>query len=347
MKFFISSYPYRRNFRNPLLTASGLWHVREGFLIECIHGQRKTWVEIAPIPHFGTETIEEARDFLLSLDGKVDFAELKIPDRLPCCAFALTAAKYNFLNNIPHDHFEIEPLPVAGFLGSGTKVFENFRNKKIQGFKTFKWKIGVEPFGKEWKIFMQIASESSGKLKFRLDANASLNLKTTENWLRAVADFNSDIRNKPINIEFFEQPMAVGCEFEMERLSKKYGIAIALDESLNGSKGAQWFKSKAWRGPLVIKPCLHGSFDSLVSVITALGSRCILSSSFETIVGLNNALQLVAIQKSQIDNKGFMYAIGFDTQNLFEDPFGTDIFNTKYGLREINLAVRKLIPHVF
>ena len=347
MKFFISWFPYRRNFRNPLRTASGLWQVREGFLIECTHGKRKTWVEIAPIPHFGTETIGEARDFLLSLDGKVDFAELKIPDRLPCCAFALTAAKHNFLNNIPQDHFEIESLPVAGFLGSGLKVFENFRNKKLKKFKTFKWKIGVEAFGKEWQTFMQIASESSEELKFRLDANASLNLETTENWLRAVANFNLDIRNKPVNIEFFEQPMAVGYELEMERLSKKYGIAIALDESLNGPKGSQWYQPKAWRGPLVIKPCLHGSFDSLISVVTALGSRCVLSSSFETIVGLKNALQLAAIQKSQIDNKDFMYAIGFDTQNLFEDPFGIDISNTKYGLEEINLAVQRLMPHVF
>mgnify|MGYP001285712344 CR=1 FL=1 len=347
MKIFISWYPYRRNFRNPLRTASGLWHLREGFLIESTYGTRKTWTEIAPMPNFGTETIEEAHDFLVSINGKVDFGELKIPDRLPCCAYALTGAKHNLFNNISDDYFKIGSFPVAGFLGSGSKVFEHFRNKKLNGFKTFKWKIGVDSFEKEWETFTQIASETQKDLKFRLDANASLDLDTAERWLQAVADFNSGISNKPMNIEFFEQPMAVGYELEMERLSKKYGIPIALDESLNGSKGSQWLRNTDWRGPLVLKPSLQGPFDSQIAIVSAHSSQCVLSSSFETIVGLNQSLRLAAIQKSQIGNKDSLYAMGFDTQNLFEDPFGIGISNNKPGLGEIKLAVQRVMPHVF
>ena len=79
-------------------------------------------------------------------------------------------------------------------------------------------------------------------------------------------------------IEFFEQPMSVGEEFQMRELSAKYSIPIALDESLNGPSGKQWLDQDNWQGLFVIKPSAFGSIDILKNSFSKLGTRCILSS---------------------------------------------------------------------
>ena len=47
--------------------------------------------EVAPIPFFKTETIDEARAFIGSLGKLVDLDDLQIPETLPCTAFAFSS----------------------------------------------------------------------------------------------------------------------------------------------------------------------------------------------------------------------------------------------------------------
>ena len=80
---------YRRFFRQPLRTAHGLWSMREGFIVRCEVDGQVGFGEVAPLPDFGTETVEAAAEFLRGLGEDPD---LQLPADLPCCAFGLSVA---------------------------------------------------------------------------------------------------------------------------------------------------------------------------------------------------------------------------------------------------------------
>ena len=61
----------------------------------------------------------------------------------------------------------------------------------------------------------------------------------------------------------------------------------------------------------VIKPSALGSTEFLKHCLSKIGSRCILSSSFETSIGLAACLELAS------SLNGNSFALGFDTQAIF------------------------------
>jgi O-succinylbenzoate synthase len=131
---------------------------------------------------------------------------------------------------------------------------------------------------------------------------------TLDKWMQYTQKYRSQI-------EFFEQPLPVGQESQMEVFSAKYEMPIALDESLNGPDGGQWLDQDNWSGLFVIKPSTQGSIDLIKDCLSKLGTRCIFSSSFETSIGLANCLQLASVIE------GNSFALGFDTQSAFSDDY--------------------------
>ena len=63
VKLSISFRPYRAAFLRPLRTARGEWADREGFVIRVEGEGGIGYGEVAPIPEFGTETVDEAGAF--------------------------------------------------------------------------------------------------------------------------------------------------------------------------------------------------------------------------------------------------------------------------------------------
>jgi len=86
--------PYRRPFRQPLQTAHGLWAVREGIILRFEDEQGQViFGEIAPIPWFGTETLEQARAWCDRCPRHFSLEQIDdIPDSLPACQFGFGAA---------------------------------------------------------------------------------------------------------------------------------------------------------------------------------------------------------------------------------------------------------------
>ncbi len=57
--------PYKLTFREPLPTAQGIWQYREGFVICCEDSRGQiSYGEAAPLPSFGTETLEQCATVL-------------------------------------------------------------------------------------------------------------------------------------------------------------------------------------------------------------------------------------------------------------------------------------------
>jgi len=97
----------------------------------------------------------------------------------------------------------------------------------------------------------------------------------------------------------------------MAGYAESFGVPIALDESLNSAAGCQWLSE--WSGPLVVKPALMGDIGALVERLRPVAERVVISSVFETAVGLENTLRIA----DQLPD--YNRAIGFDTLAAFAD----------------------------
>lgn len=338
MKFSISTHRYSRAFIRPMKTAKGEWAVRAGFLIQLESNGRRAYGEVAPIPEFGTESQSEAADFLNQIGAGADWESFSVPESLPCCAFAFSSARAALDESASVE--TDQQFKLAGLLPSGAQALGVLAEKRAAGFECFKWKIGVESFESEWALFRDLLAEGGPESRFRLDANASLNSQQTRAWLAAIGSSGSGDQ-----IEFLEQPMPVGTETQMADLSEAFGIPIALDESLNGIEGRQWLSPKAWSGPLVLKPCLLGSITLFENCLEGLASRCVLSSSFETTVGLAQCLKLAkGLYSSQASPR---FALGFDTQTAFDDSLGLNASLPELNLDQVTQALHHTVLHVF
>ncbi|HEY9724556.1 MAG TPA: hypothetical protein V6D47_21320, partial [Oscillatoriaceae cyanobacterium] len=73
MKLRLALTPYRAAFARPVLTSRGPWHERHGLWVVVRDEDGVTGLgEIAPLPDWGTETLEEARAALAPLIDERD-----------------------------------------------------------------------------------------------------------------------------------------------------------------------------------------------------------------------------------------------------------------------------------
>jgi len=300
MQPHLSYRPYRRPFRQPLRTARGLWAEREGYVLRLERGGRVSYGEVAPLPAFGTETFEAAGALLARLAAD---PRMPLPAEAPCCRFAWSAA-YEALSTDPVP-IPAE-LPVAGLLPSGRAALEQGPAKAALGYRSLKWKIGVEPPATEIALAAELLDRLPAHCRLRLDANAGFEADEAALWVEFMA-------GKPGRFEFLEQPLPVGEEAAMARLAADSGVAIALDESLNGPAGTRWLAPGAWSGPLVIKPLLMGDLGTLREQLRPVAGQLVFSSVFETAVGLHQVVALLATLPP------IRWAAGFDTLDAFDD----------------------------
>ena len=318
----ISVKPYRRAFRQPLRTAHGEWAIREGFLVRVEQEGRVGYGEVAPLPEFGSETLAEATAFLEQLASQ---PEIAAPANLPCCAFALSAAqvdtergildplenggaKCQSASHVPDSRLVAPPrdYSVSALLPSGSTALRLADEKSKAGYRSMKWKIGIEPIAKEISTARSLLDSLPLTVRLRFDANAGLAACELEEWLEFLIPYRE-------SIDFIEQPLACGQEAAMADYMEATGIGIALDESLNGSDRERWLKPNAWAGALVIKAPLMGELSQLADRLAPVAEQVVLSSVFETGIGLENSLRLA-------DSLPHVFRpIGYDTVDDFND----------------------------
>ncbi|MBD2022141.1 o-succinylbenzoate synthase, partial [Leptolyngbya sp. FACHB-36] len=152
MSYSFQFSPYRRRFKRPLTTHHGVWSVREGVILRLASATGAIgWGEIAPVPWFGSETVEQALAFCCQLPTDLSESEiLLVPDSLPACQFGLESA----WEEIQNSKFKIQnskspALSYSRLLPAGEAALSAWKMLHQQGFRTLKWKIGVEPIAQE------------------------------------------------------------------------------------------------------------------------------------------------------------------------------------------------------
>ncbi len=305
---------FSQKFTNPIITNHGVWEIRESVIIRLIDEKNNiAWGEISPISWFGSETIKQALDFCRQLPQiitkEIIFA---IPDKLPACQFAFESA---LLVNLTHaggfrlcsSDFQSlgTNLTYSGLLPAGKTSLNQWIDLWEQGYKTFKWKIGVNEINQELDIFDLLISSLPTSAKLRLDANGGLTYQQAELWLKKCDQFLP-------KIEFIEQPLPVDKFTEMQELSNLYSTPIALDESIANFQQLELCFQQSWRGIFVIKPGIIGSPSRLKDFCKKHRIDVVFSSVFETEIGRQAALQLAA--ELSTNNR----AVGFGINHFFK-----------------------------
>jgi o-succinylbenzoate synthase len=299
--------PYCRQFKIPLRTSHGIWQVREGIIITLKDNQGNLGQgEIAPIPWFGSETIEEAKQFCQQQGNTIpDETITNISDRLPACQFAFESALINLAQK-PLVNLETQ-FNYAYLLPTGKQVLE--QDYQIEKFKactpTFKWKIAVAEATTEIALVKQLLTKLPVNARLRIDANGGLTLKDAHKWLEFTADYPT--------IEFIEQPLPPFQLTEMMLLQETYPTALALDESVTNFRQLQDCYNRGWRGIFVLKVAISGFPSRLRNFCQQHYLDLVFSSVFETEIGRQIALQL-ALELGNCDR-----AVGFGVNHWFSD----------------------------
>ncbi len=295
---------YQRPFARPLKTARGSWKIREGLLVRLEDNATGVtgFGEAAPLPDFGSETLRKAQAFLQAVPERLPADDLSrlIGKAPPATAFALASARAAL------DQPETAPPEVrTAALLAREDPLEPLR---LRGVRRFKLKLGLTQPGLEWDYVQNLVLRLEGEEMLRLDPNRAWSAEAWAFWKPRLNGIASQV-------EFVEEP------FPMDRFSLSRAIEtairspvpLALDESLNPESLPRWAASQ-WPGFYVIKPSLCGDPASWLRFLLTQSERVVLSSAFESGIGLSAIARLAAHFRFTDHGLG----IG----SFFRDPFG-------------------------
>lgn len=280
--------PYTRPFKSALKTAHGSWQQRQGIVVRVDQEDGSSgFGEAAPLPWFGTESLAAALEFCASLPDKIHTSQLpSVPDSLPACQFAIASALEQLKN--PLQSQELSPKQLCGLLPAGPAALTTWQQLWQQGYRTFKWKVGVWAAERERNWFQQLRQSLPPEAQLRLDANGGLTLPEAEIWL-SVCDALG-------GTEFFEQPLPPSKFLDLLALSQRHATPIALDESVATNQQLKACLARGWHGIVVVKPAIAGAPQQLQTLCRRYGIDAVVSSVFETGIGRRSILALAAAQ---------------------------------------------------
>jgi O-succinylbenzoate synthase len=194
--------------------------------------------------------------------------------------------------------------PLAGLLPSGVAALNWLSRFREQGYRSFKWKIGIFPLSAELSLLPQLCQQLPADGRLRLDANGSLSRLEAELWLQ-----HCDLYSQ---IEYLEQPLAPTAWTDLLELNQHYRTPIALDESVATLGQLQMLQRLGWTGIYVLKPAICGYPHRLRQFCQTHHIDAVFSSVFETGLGRRAALELAS------DCGNPARAMGFGVQNWLE-----------------------------
>lgn len=252
---------------------------RDGLLIHLQQWALEGWGEIAPLPEFSQETLEQAQQATVNWLQAWIAGEAIAAGTLPSVDFGTSCALAELSGQLPLQA-DYRKAPLCS--GDPDELFAVLN--ALPGEKVAKVKVGLYEAVRDGMV-VNVLLEALPDLKLRLDANRS--------WTRAKADSFAKYVNPAWRdrIAFLEEPCKT--RDESRDFAQATGIAIAWDESVREAD----FVVQAEPGvaAIVIKPTLVGSLNrcrELVEQAHQVGLTAVISSSIESSLGLTQLARI-------------------------------------------------------
>ena len=286
MKYFGIEQDYFKIKLNNLFKNSKMQYTeRKGFFITLSLGNYQGRGEVAPLPGFSLESLNECLWAIEQLKNALkkgsnyepsellDLFELFASDT-PCLNFALDIALYDVLS-------QIKKIPISKYINENSLDQINFSSmisKSLNKNDTIKVKFGVNDLQAEIKHFKKIQSDFPDSTYFRLDANKSYNVDDAIFLLNELEKYN---------IEFIEEPLSDMSIDNLKRIKKYSSINIALDESIISNNYNELIASNLI-DCVVLKASLFGSIKKIKHLNQYLKKnkiKLVLSSALHSPIG--------------------------------------------------------------
>jgi len=254
---------YTQQLAQPLQLGNFQLQQRQGLYLELrFQDGRLGRGEIAPLPGFSEETIEQAEQQII--DCLLGHSQHRL---YPSVAFGLDCA---MAGEPPAANFADSCLLLKGDWQHCQQILEQRPNDLA------KLKVARQSPKQDIEL-IQAIQKHYPKLRLRLDANRS--------WIWNQAVFiteNIDLTR----IEYIEEPLNNPQQSAM--LAERTGVGIGLDESLQDSN----YRYRYFKGlkALVMKPSLLGPWHRCLSLLEQAHAdqvACVFSSAYESPLGLS------------------------------------------------------------
>jgi O-succinylbenzoate synthase len=321
--------------------------VRQGLVLDIQLNNRQTaWAEIAPlsgvdidnqkITGFSQELLDEVTSQLLQvLPSLIDqplaiLANIAEQISLPSLAFSLSLVHAKLTHMLPirieNPQTQSAVVPLL-YDGMSTLVLRR-KLLTLGTINSVKVKVAQTNMASEIRFIYQVLAIAPD-VRLRLDANRGFSLEQAIDFLACLPSHK---------IEYIEEPCVN--PKDNPQIYRQLGVKYALDESLNSSQfDLNLALQQPGLGALVIKPMLLGSLARLQQMINLAhqdGVRCILSSSLEADIGIND-LQLVSQALTPDESPGL------DTLSAFTQPL---LLATSGLSPRLNHKVLQLLTHI-
>jgi O-succinylbenzoate synthase len=286
-------FRYSIAFQTPLSFKGIKLFAREGLILQLQHNQQFTFAEIAPLPGFSKETLQQAQTQTIKLlcnelnqDG----------DLYPSVHFALDC----ILQNIPITQSSKQQTQTCLLQGDNSAVLTQY--KQLNKPNLIKLKVARQTIKEDIMLFNALTSMNPNVL-IRCDANQA--------WKKDQAiEFFTGINTQ--SIDYIEEP-TTSAQHNLQ-LAKYFNIQLALDETLQQPDFV--YEHHDCYKALVLKPTLIGSLARLqyfINIAKRYHLQVSISSSFESPVALQQLKYLASHWSQEVQ-----VSTGLDTLKFFK-----------------------------
>lgn len=327
----IEVFRYRIPFVRPFEMAGQSLNEREGIVLRFQDGDVDIYSEIAPLPGFSPESLDDAIDSLKHVLGEatthiVSDTSTNIWNQwlqdasLPASVrFGLDTMYHQqraarskvvlqrYLNPDASDivgcNAVVGILPAADLESRTVELVHS-------GYKTIKFKVqDPSDYLSTWKAIRSQFPD----LSMRFDANGSWSPDVGLIWAKLL---------EAVNPEYLEQPYPPSMDQDMARLQQDVEYPIAYDESSRDLLSVKSILETAQRPVIILKPMLLGSVTEIAEIITMIrerGAKFTITTLIESGIGR----RLTAMLTAAYGNPGTDHGLG--TGLLFSEDVVPDL----------------------
>ncbi len=266
-------------------------------------GNNEGWGDIAPLPGFSKESSSEVQSQAIALAKSVlktpiESLSLGTYNLSPSVRFGFNLAQSNLNAAIENQSdAELAPIACCKLLGPQNQNNPELRTR-LHGYQAVKIKVGRQALDKDLEFVHSVCRENPD-INVRIDANRAWTLQIAQAFLDAT-------RN--LTLDYIEEPLKD--QTNLLEFVRSSHTPLALDETLR-EPGAKQYRKFA--DVYVLKPTLSGGITGTRKRIKQAqdnGIRCIISSSYESGIGMLGLIELARTIPGEIH--------GLDTYDLFE-----------------------------
>lgn len=327
----VGLYRYRLPLAKPLRLRGEEVREREGLLLAFGGPYGTGYGDVAPLPGFSRETLDEAQAAVVRWAGLLgqlpkEPAEreesLAFLEATPSVQFGIECATFTFRHAIGSERSlglynpARRTVSVNGLIGGTGNPLADAKRFRADGYRAVKLKVGQESVATDIGRVHAIRAALPIDIGIRLDANRAWS------WGDAMA-FADGIGD--VLIEYIEEPLA-----EPERLPEfaaRSELAVALDETVVEKRDTNGFAARfPWAAAFVLKPTLIGGIrrcERIANEALEFGIRPVVSACFESGVGIAALAHMAsALTKEDIP-------AGLDTYNWLAG----DVLARRFAIR--------------